>query len=410
MQKLVFPSGMLWGAATSSHQVEGNNVHNDWWQWEQAGGGAEPSGDACRHYELFEQDFDLCHSLGHTCHRFSIEWSRIQPDADTFSEKEIAHYSKVIDALRARGIEPVVTLHHFTDPVWFEKAGGWRSPRAPEYFLRYARRMAEEFGARVKWWVTINEPMVLLYYGYIRGTWPPFSKSLAGSRTVYSRLVRSHVLAYRAIHCHYKKRGLPAPMVSIAHNMVAFVPCRRESLLDRIAAGLRHRGYNLEILRELCRRRAIDYIGLNYYTRNLIHARGCSVEELLIKTCRHNHDTLPKNCMGWELYPQGFLDIIRALARFSLPVFILENGICTENDAQRWEFIRDHLAMLHKAIEEGSRVAGYCYWSLLDNFEWDKGFRPRFGIVGVDYATKERRVRESGLRYAAVCKTGTLEA
>jgi beta-glucosidase len=409
MERLIFPAHFFWGAATSSHQVEGNNRNNDWWRWEQAGGGAEPSGIACNHYELYEKDFDLAASLGHSCHRFSIEWSRVQPGEGVFSERELGHYVRVVDALRQRAIEPIVTLHHFTNPLWFERAGGWRNPKAPEYFAAYVRRVVEALGSKVTWWVTINEPMVLLYYGYIRGVWPPFAKSLMRSRQAYAQLVRAHILAYRAIHGHYGKNGLARPEVSIAHNMVAFVPCR-DTLLDKCGAALRNRSFNMDLIETLCRRRVLDYIGLNYYTRNLIHARGCSLDELLIKTCRHCHDCLPKNSMGWEIYPEGLHDILGRLKQFKLPVFILENGICTGDDSQRWEFIRDHLAMVHRAIGEGVRVKGYCYWSLLDNFEWDKGFKPHFGIIGVDYASQERTVRESGRRYGEVCRAGALEA
>lgn len=409
MKRLIFPADFFWGAATSSHQVEGNNRNNDWWRWEQSGGGAEPSGTACNQYELYEKDFDLAASLGHTCHRFSVEWSRIQPDERTFSEKEIGHYLRVVEALRRRRIEPIVTLHHFTNPVWFDRIGGWYNPKAPEYFAAYVRRVVEALGAAVTYWVTINEPMVLWYYGFLRGAWPPFGTSLVRARLAHSHLLRAHVLAYRGIHCHYQRHGLARPAVSIAHNMVAFVPCR-DTFLDRAAAALRHRAYNLGILQTLLRRRTLDYIGLNYYTRHLVHARGCSVNELLIETCRDRHDVLPKNSMGWEIYPQGLLDILRLLKRLKLPVFILENGICTENDGQRWEYIRDHLAKVHQAIAEGVKVKGYCYWSLLDNFEWDKGFRPRFGMIGVDYATQERQVRESARRYAEVCRSGAIEA
>jgi beta-glucosidase len=408
MKKLVFPKGFLWGSATSAHQVEGGNCDSDWWKWEQSGGGAGPSGRACDQYELYEKDFDLLKSLNQNCYRFSVEWARIQPDADSFSEKHLAHYRSVVEALRKRGIEPIVTLHHFTSPVWFDSIGGWYNPKAPEYFARYCHKVVEALGDKVTWWVTINEPMVLLYYGYIRGQWPPFGTSAFRARSVQSHFIRSHVLAYRGIHSCYKKMGLPAPKVSVAHNMLWFSPCRNTAL-DRFAAGMRNRLFNLDLLNHLHKRRSLDYIGLNYYTRNRIHARGWSLGELMIETCREECNVLPKNDMGWEVYPQGILNILRVLRHFGLPVVITENGICTGNDGRRWDFIRTHLEKVHEAIAEGVDVRGYCYWSLLDNFEWDKGFKPRFGIVEVDFRTQERRVRESARLYAGVCENGVLE-
>lgn len=408
MKKLVFPDHFLWGAATSSHQVEGDNRNSDWWRWEQAGGGAEPSGRACGHYELYEKDFDLAAALGHNCHRFSIEWSRIQPDEHTFSEKEIGHYRDVIAALKTRGLEPIVTLHHFTSPVWFADKGGWTSPRAVTYFTKYAAAMVKALGDNVKYWVTINEPLVLLYYGYVRGFWPPNTRSLFASRAAHRNFINAHIAAYRLIHCHYAANKLARPSVGFAHNMVDFVPCR-DNPLDRFVAMLRGKLYNTNIIDELIAKRALDYIGLNYYTRHLIHARGCAFNELIVETCRDRHDNLEKNCMGWEIYPQGILDILRRLGRYRLPVLILENGICVSDDKQRWRFISDHLEKVHQAITEGVRVEGYCYWSLMDNFEWDKGFAPRFGLVDVNYATLERTARESAVKFSRVCGTGILE-
>ncbi|MGE5309421.1 MAG: glycoside hydrolase family 1 protein [Deltaproteobacteria bacterium] len=407
MKKLVFPPGFLWGSATAAHQVEGNNTNSDWWMWEQSGG-TQPSGRACGQYELYPQDLDLIKSLDQNCYRFSVEWARIQPDQHTFSDKEIAHYRSLVDGLRQRGIEPVVTLHHFTSPVWFDKLGSWYNPKAADLFVRYCEKVVEALGDKVKYWITINEPMVLFYYGYIRGWWPPFGTSIPKSRHAHANFIRAHVHAYRLIHSIYKKKGFGQPKVSIAHNMVCFEPCT-DTIIDRCAAATRNKLYNMDILTSLCRRRTLDYIGLNYYTRNRIHAQKCSFNELMVEVCRNDCPRLPLNVMGWEIYPEGILKILRQLRRYRLPVFILENGICTDDDTQRWAYIRDHLEKVHQAIGEGSHVEGYCYWSLLDNFEWDKGFRPRFGIVEVDFATQRRTVRESARRYAQVCRTGVLE-
>jgi beta-glucosidase len=163
----------LWGAATASHQVEGGNHWNDWWEAETSGLLPHRSGAACDHYRLYENDFDLARDLGHNAHRFSIEWSRIEPESEVWNEASIEHYARVLQALRDRGIEPVVTLHHFTNPAWFARAGGWLSPGCEQRFARYVEYVASHLPG-VKYWITINEPTVLVKHGYATGDWPPF--------------------------------------------------------------------------------------------------------------------------------------------------------------------------------------------------------------------------------------------
>ena len=403
-----FPLNFLWGAATSAHQVEGNNTGNDWWRWEQGGGGKEPSASACRHYEQYRQDFDLAQSLGHTCHRFSVEWSRIQPARGEFSIQALAHYKDVIAALRQRHIEPVVTLHHFTNPQWFVNQGGWANPDAVELFCAYVKQVVDALGGEVTYWVTINEPLIYLFYSYISGDWPPNKRSLPDALRVRNNLIQGHIRAYRLIHASYKKRCLAHPMVSIAHNMPAYVACTR-SLRNRVAVWARNKLVNHNILEILARHKTLDYIGVNYYSRTLVDTQSWSLPEMLIRSCSRNHETLVKNSMGWEVYPQGIYEVLMSVRKYRLPVFILENGICTGDDCLRWEFIKQHLANVHKAIRRGVCVIGYTYWAFMDNFEWDKGFGPRFGLINVDYKTSARTVRESARNYSAVCTTNRLE-
>jgi len=180
-----FPKDFLWGAATSAYQVEGENSNSDWWEWEKRGRGKEPSGQACRHYELYKEDFDLAKSLNHNTHRLSVEWSRIEPQEGVFSDKELAHYQQVLTALRERNLKPLVTLHHFTNPVWFSRIGGWENKRSIDYFLRYTKRVVEALGNQVEYWMTINEPLVYAYHAYILGVWPPEKKSVFAARRVF---------------------------------------------------------------------------------------------------------------------------------------------------------------------------------------------------------------------------------
>ena len=404
---MTFPRDFLWGAATSAYQVEGNNVSSDWWPWEKAAG-KEPSGAACRHYELYEQDFDLAKNLNHNAHRLSIEWSRIEPQEGEFSQKEIKHYTDVILALRARGIEPMVTLHHFTNPIWLSSTGGWENPKSIGRFVRYCNVVTRALAAHVRFWITINEPTIYFSHAYIFGVWPPQAKSCWKARAVHDQLVSAHIEAYRSIHKNYQESNLPAPSVGIAQHMQAIVPCSA-NLKNRFVASLRDHWYNFEILDQLMRQGTMDFIGVNYYSRHLVDVQGWGIWNWGFQTCPHNHHPVRKNSLGWDIFPEGLYQVLLKLKKYNLPVLITENGICTSDDHERWEFIQAHLKNIHLAIEEGVDVKGYLYWSLLDNFEWDKGFGPRFGLVNVDYKSFQRTVRASALKYSLVCKTGILE-
>ena len=403
-----FPQDFFWGAATSAYQAEGNNVNSDWWEWEKSAGLQETSGQACRHYELYKCDFDLAKSLNHNAHRLSIEWSRIQPQEDKFSQEETKHYRSVILSLRERNIEPIVTLHHFTNPVWFANLGGWQNNKAQEYFLRYVEYIVGALCDKVNYWITINEPLVFAYHSYLLGIWPPQEKSFLKTSKVIKNFTLAHIKAYRLIHNIYKKKNLSPALVSIAQNLQAFVACS-PTIRNKLAVRLRHRLFNFGFIEKLLRYKTLDFIGINYYNRSLVDVQGWRPRNLALDICKKNHHPLKKNTLGWDIYPEGLYNLLLELKRYNLPIFILENGICAEDDALRWDFIYEHLNYLHRAMEDGVRVLGYIYWSLIDNFEWDKGFTARFGLIEVDYQTYKRSIRESARRFAVVCKTGRLD-
>ncbi|MFC1804464.1 glycoside hydrolase family 1 protein [Candidatus Omnitrophota bacterium] len=403
-----FPKGFFWGAATSAHQVEGNNIHSDWWDWERKSPLIEPSGEACRHYQLFKQDFDLAKSLSHNAHRLSIPWSRIEPEDGRFDSREIEHYRDVILALKERNIEPIVTLHHFTSPLWFAKLGGWGSRKAEGYFCRFAEKVVESLSGEVKYWVTINEPIVYIYHSYILGAWPPHDKSFLRAFRVRQNMLLAHKRVYHQIHGIYRKAGLSSPLVSIAKNMQAFFSTSG-SLRDKFALRLKRRLYNFEFLERLMSCSTLDFIGLNYYTRGVAGGSGWNLRSMLVDTDERVRSVFEKNYLGWDIYPQGLFDVLLSLKRYAKPVMILENGICTNDDRQRWEYIRAHLESVSCAMKQGCKVSGYIYWSLMDNFEWDQGFGPRFGLINVDYRDFKRTVRESAKRFAGVCRTGRLD-
>lgn len=402
-----FPHNFFWGAATSAHQVEGNNTNSDWWEWEKKAG-KEPSGLACRSYELYRQDFDLARELCHNAHRLSIEWSRIEPQEGEFSQKELGHYKDVILALKERSIEPIVTLHHFTNPIWFAKLGGWQNKKAAEYFSRFVQKAVDFLCADVRFWVTINEPMVYVHHAYILGQWPPQEKSILKAKRVTDNLVSAHVKAYRTIHNIYKQRNLQNCFVSIAKNVQFFQPCI-PTLMNKFAAYLRNSYYNLNFIKRLIRYKSLDYIGLNYYSHSLVELKKLGIWNLFVDVCEQkSHNRLKKNSLGWDIYPKGLYNLLVKFKQFNLPLFILENGICTDDDNLRWDFIREHLKEVNLAMHNGVNLMGYIYWSLIDNFEWDKGFSPRFGLIEVNYNTYKRTIRESARKFSQVCKTGML--
>ena len=429
MRTYSFPEGFLWGAATSAHQVEGNNRHNDWWAWEQAGKVKEPSGLACDHYRRYTADFDLAVSLNHNAHRLSIEWSRVEPARGRFDEEALAHYRDVVRALRQRHLEPVVTLHHYTNPQWVAEAGGWTNPDVIDWFGRYTERVVKELSDSVRYWVTINEPMVYVHLHYVNGVGPPGARDFKQALRVIEHLIRAHAVSYHIVH-RAARPGSDAPQVSIAKYFPELVPCRRWWPPDRLASAWTDQLFNTAFLEALTEgrwsvpgiarwtireaRSTLDYLGLNFYRRQFVRM-GLRPDHWLGQTCgleHHTCDVAERSDMGWDICPEAFTRILLRGARLGLPIFVTENGTWMADDARRWRFIARHLAAVAKAMERGARVIGYLYWSLLDNFEWADGYAPRFGLVEVDYRTQERRVRESARKYAEVCRTNrlTLEA
>lgn len=391
-----FPKDFLWGAATSSHQTEGNNINNDWWDAEQKGRVGYKSGLACRHYEFYKEDFNLARQLGHNAHRFSVEWSRIQTKEDYFNIEEIGHYLDVVKTLKGQGLEPVVTLHHFTNPLWFAELGGWENKKSSAYFSSYVEKIVSHLCPYVRYWVTVNEPLIYVYHAYLIGTWPPHQKSIYKAKKVTRNLALAHLKAYALIKKIYAEKGLGPVHISIAKNMRYFVPASRNPF-HYLTSSLKDYFFNWRLLNYLSRHKSLDFIGVNYYTAEFIPENN-----MKFKNIRRNN-------LGWPIYPDGLLCLLLRLKRYNLPVFILENGISTNDDRERWDFISAHLKILSRALRQGTDIIGYIHWSLIDNFEWDKGFAPRFGLIEVDYGNYRRSLRESARKFAEVCNAGDLK-
>jgi beta-glucosidase len=400
-----FPPGFLWGAATSSHQVEGGNCWNDWWEYEQAGCVPYRSGETCRHYQLYEADFDLAQSWGHNAHRFSLEWSRIEPAEGQWNLEAVGHYQAVLRALRSRGMEPVVTLHHFTNPAWFAHRGGWLRRDSAKLFARYAAYVATHLGKDVKFWLTLNEPTVYMLHGYILGEWPPCLRaSWRKAARVFSNLARAHVAAYRVLHHNCQNT-----MVSFAHSAPLIVPCDPTRQRDRMAVAVRDWLLNHAFFRLIGAPHTLDFIGINYYTRTIVRSVGVGLGVLVGRACRlPHHDRWPVSTTGWEVYPPGLALILEQFAVFGLPLLVTENGVATDDEILRRHALMQHLESLAQAYERGVQVIGYLYWSLMDNFEWALGTHARFGLAAVDFTTQQRLPRPCAENFARVCRESRL--
>lgn len=378
MNELKFPNGFLWGSATSAYQVEGGIENNDWAQAAREGK-IPAAGRACDHYNRYEEDFDIAKSLGQNAHRFSIEWARVEPEEGRFDEGAIEHYRKVIMVLRERGLEPFVTLWHFTLPIWFAKIGGFENHRAPEIFARYCEYAVGRLGDRANFWITINEPMVYASQGYFRGIWPPFKKNIFKFMKVVDNLAMSHNVAYQKI-----KFVQPLAQVGIAKHQINFEA--NSNPANRLLAKFLIWFWNHRFLAKISKSQ--DFIGVNYY----FHKKFGNKKYGLRKTIDYE-----KSDLGWDIYPKGIYNVLMELKRYRKSVYVTENGVADAEDRLRTRFIKDHLYWVYRAIHDGVDVHGYFYWSLLDNFEWDKGFEPRFGLIEMNYKTMERKIRPLGL-------------
>lgn len=410
-KKLNFPKHFLWGAAVSAHQVEGGN-HNQWSVWEQENANAlaaqaeyhydslhnwpdikqrakDPdnyiSGQAANHYELYEQDFDLIKKLNMNAFRFSIEWSRVEPREGVWDAEAIAYYKNYIKELKARDIEPVVTLFHFTLPVWFSEKGGFERRKNVDYFVRYVEKIMTELGSQVKYVMTINEPMIYAEQSYFEAAWPPQVHSKRAFLQVLNNLIVAHNRAARVIKSINQRA-----QVSIAYNTV-FYYGGDDAWLTRTSAVIMQYladDYYLSRVYKNC-----DFLGVNYYCSNRVF--GYRV---------HNPEKIISD-IGWEVEPENIeFTVTRLYRRYKLPIFITENGIADAGDEARRAWLVKTVTALQKSIDDGVEVIGYLHWSLLDNFEWAHGKWPKFGLIEVDYKTYTRKLRPSAVWLSKIIK------
>lgn len=422
-----FPPGFHWCAATAAHQIEGGNINSDWWDWEQVPGhiaNGDKSGAACDSWHRVSEDIALLKDLGVDTYRFSIEWAKIEPVEGQYDPAAIAHYKSEVDQLKKAGISPIITLQHFTMPRWLRAKGGWEWAGAEGEFMKYAALVYTKIAPGVRDWITINEPMVNVLGGYYEGIIPPGEKrELSGIVPVLKGLLVAHADAYQVLHQLAKTRGA-AVRVGMAHHLRTFDPAVLTDPLDETATALAEQAWNwtipdaletgrlqMSLLWMVSEDEVIpglagtqDFLGMNYYTGDLI---AFSATQGLIQMAR---SWLPKSDMGWDIYPQGFYRILsEAGSRYpGKSIFVTENGVADAKDSERPDFIQEHLKAMAQAIQEGVPVEGYCHWSLMDNFEWNSGFAPRFGLYAMDYKTFKRTPRPSASFFKEIVRKNAL--
>ncbi|HEY6874798.1 MAG TPA: glycoside hydrolase family 1 protein [Candidatus Dormibacteraeota bacterium] len=397
-----FPQGFLWGTTSAAHQIEGDNKNCDWWEWEQTPGhiaNGDTSLVACDSYHRYREDFKLLREMNQGAHRMSIEWSRIEPSPGEFDSRQIRHYRDVLGELREQGIEPMVTLHHFTSPIWFAKKGGWAERDSVKAFVAFASRAADEFGDLVNLWCTINEPNIYAANGWMTGEFPPgHLGDVRGLLAVLSNMHRAHELAYIAI-----KKRRPDAKVGLSHHKLLFLPATGKRR-DQLAAGTAQLvvdrwpigpGQFRRVVESTC-----DFIGIAHYWAQLAAFDPSRPQDQFVK--RTNVPGAQMTDMGMTSDPVYMRRVLNELKSLKKPVYITENGLGTGDDERRKRYLADVLENVRLAIDDGVDVRGYFHWTNLDNFEWARGYGVKFGLIDVDRKTLERTVKPSGQLYGRI--------
>ncbi|HEX9679378.1 MAG TPA: family 1 glycosylhydrolase [Candidatus Saccharimonadales bacterium] len=402
----------FWGASTSAHQVEGKN-HNQWSIWELANAkelaseaegqlshwlpkweefkelATDPSnyvsGIAVDHYARYEADLDLLSQINLNAFRFSIEWSRVEPKPGAWDEVQIDHYRQVLKAMHRRRIEPFVCLWHWTVPVWFAESGGFANKKNVKHFVRFCEKIMAELGEYINYVIILNEPNVYAGMGYLNGSWPPQERSVLKSLRVVWHLAAAQKQAYTRIKAINKRLS-----VGLAYHYTHFA-AGDNTLRTRLVVKLKNYGWNLWFNNRT--ESSQDFIGINYYQTDRI-----------VKGTKQNTNER-QNDVGWDMHPADIEHVIlQAASEYKKPIIITENGLADKHDNNREWWLKQTFSGISKAMAKGAEVIGYMHWSLIDNFEWALGFWPRFGLVEVDRATLERKIRPSAIWLATFLK------
>jgi beta-glucosidase len=416
-----FPNNFLWGTATSAHQVEGNNKNNQWWAWELELGRItqnQKSGLACDWWGgRWREDFDRAAETNQNTHRLSIEWSRIQPSPDRWAEDALDRYRDMLRGACERGLKPMVTLHHFSNPFWMEEMGGWENPESPALFEKFVRKAVEALKEYVSLWCTINEPNVYATGACLIGVFPPGKKNVRSYIQVMENLLRGHARAYRIIH-----ELQPAARVGMALQYRSLRPKKNWLPMDDWMASFQSHHFN-ELAPRLLTHGKIntafgsmnipeakgthDYLGINYYTRDEVSFAPLNVGALFGKrTFRPDAILSDTGFLAHE--PQGMFEALKWGNQFGVPMIVTENGVEDATDRLRPRYIIEHIHQIWRAMNFNYPVQGYYHWTLVDNFEWERGWTQRFGLWELDVETQARRKRPSADLYAEICRANAL--
>ncbi len=417
-----FPDGFLWGTATASYQVEGHNTNSNWYAWEKAGNIIEDhqSGEACDWWQgRWQEDLDLASSNGHNAHRLSIEWSRVQPTPDRWDEDAIDKYREIVRGLKERGMTPMVTLHHFSEPLWITDIGGWKSDEITNYFNRYVKKIVEALKELVNFWITINEPNIYTVSGYLYGTFPPGKHNFIAAGNVIINMVRAHAQAYRLIHTIS-----PNASVGVAHNYHSIKPKHAWSPIDKLVTKQVFSTFNELFPRALDKglirfpfwriripeaKGTQDFFGLNYYTREYLTFKPLKPKDFFID--RKPGEGVEIGDTGMiASEPAGLFEALKWSRKYNLPIIITENGIDNKEDGIRRRYLVQHLHQIWRGINFNWPIKGYFHWTLVDNFEWERGWTQRFGLWELDLETQARIKRPSADLFAEVCAENGLSS
>ena len=408
--KFKLKDGLLLGSATAATQIEGGDENNNWARFAAEGKVKDCSSPvtASGHYTRVREDIDLMAEMGLQIYRFGIEWSRIEPRRGEYDAEAISHYREEIEYMIEKGIKPLLTIHHFTNPLWFEDMGAFEHKDSPEIFLSLTKKVVEAFGDIVSEYITINEPNVYATNSLLWGYWPPEKKSMAALVNCFSNMTAAHILSYNYIHEKRRQMGYDDTRVSFANHLRVFEPKNPKNPFHRIASSLSEYLFQGAITEAMMtgrcafpvlRRKGVkkgkyhDFIGINYYSRSTVTGFSDGVRE----DCY-------KNDLGWEIYHEGLIELANRLGKkYGGEVYVTENGTCDNTDSFRARFVYDQLKMIS---EVENPITRYYHWSFMDNFEWKEGERERFGLVHVDYKTQKRTVKESGKLYSSIIQAG----
>jgi beta-glucosidase len=411
---MVKQNQFLWGVATSAFQLEGS-PYADWTSWDSI---LNLNPDVTRHYDLYKNDLKLLKELGVNAYRFSLEWSRIQPNENVWNNEVVAHYQEMVKILNEYKVEPMLTLHHFTHPLWFIKKYPWHEDASIDKFLNYTEKIVSMIKG-IRYWITFNEPYVLLLGGYLEGCMPPGIKDISLAVKALKNILICHAKLYDIIHTQ-----MPDAMVSVAHNMAALAPWKRWNPLDRLLSRIAKYFYNHSLIDAFLTgtltirfpfqkslefsvpiKDKLDFFGVNYYTR--VHMRFNPFKKLEAELRHRDIDGYGLSDMGWEIHPRGLEKILRYASKLKVPLIITENGIATRDNQKKIRFMRFHIDALERCIKNGIDVRGYFYWSLIDNYEWLQGLDARFGLYRVNFDTLERKPTTAATYYSYLIKSRT---